>query len=282
MSFLTTKDQSQIYFNDQGQGEPIILIHGWPLSSAMWEYQTCSLLDKGYRVIAYDRRGFGKSSQPSHGYNYDTMAEDLHELIAHLNLSKVTLIGFSMGGGEIARYLSRHGSHRVSRAVLVSSVVPYMLKTDSNPDGVDEKVFEDMIKGLRDDRPAFLGKFAKQFFGVGMVTSPVSDEMLNWAAYLAYQASPHATIECVNAFGKTDFRDDLRSFDIPTMVIHGTDDKTVPKAMGLNAAKAIPGAIFKEYSGAPHGLFITHKDQLIHDLIEFFGRTSVRHTDLTL
>lgn len=275
MSYLTTKDQTQIWFNDQGQGTPVILIHGWPLSSSMFEYQTCALLEKGFRVISYDRRGFGKSSQPFGGYNYETLSEDLHELICYLNLSQVALVGFSMGGGEIARYLARHGSQRVSKVVLVSSVVPYLLKTELNPQGVDQQVLEDMMDHLREDRPRFLASFAKMFYGVSLVSSPVSEEMLEWTCFMAYWASPRATIECVKAFGHTDFHGDLEAFDIPTLVIHGGSDKIVPVSIGAEAARAIPGAEFREYEGAPHGLFITHKEQLNEDLADFL-RMAVR------
>lgn len=280
MSYLTTTDHTQIWYNDQGHGMPVILIHGWPLSSAMWEYQTCTLLRKGFRVIAYDRRGFGKSSQPATGYDYDTLAEDLHELISYLNLSKVALVGFSMGGGEIARYLAHHGSHRVSKVVLVSSVVPYLLKTDSNPQGVEENVLEDIIENLQEDRPKFLAAFSKNFYGSGLITSSVSQEMIDWSTFLAYQASPQATIECVNAFGKTDFRADLRSFHVPTLVIHGSSDKIVPMEIGRQAARSISGAVFKEYTGAPHGLFITHKNELSADLMGFLSKQESRYTGL--
>lgn len=225
---IQTRDGHSLHVKDMGSGPPVILIHGWPLTGDMWEYQTLALLEAGYRVITYDRRGFGQSGHPADGYTYDVFADDLAAVIDHLSVPSISLVGFSMGGGEIARYLSRHGSSKVDRAVLVSSVVPYMLKDDSNPDGVDADMFEDIKQQIRKDRFAFLQTFAKQFYGVGWVTSPVSDGILDWSFMLAVMASPKATIDCVDAFGRTDFRPDLSAFDIPTLVIHGTGDKTVP------------------------------------------------------
>jgi len=270
MGYVTTKDQTKLHFNDWGQGEPVVLIHGWPLNSEMWEYQVGALLERGKRVIAYDRRGFGKSSQPAEGYDYDTFASDLKELMDHLDLKKACLVGFSMGGGEIARYLSRYGSDRVAKAVLISSVAPYMLKTEDNPKGVPEKTFSEMISNLKEDRPKFLHTFSRQFYGVGMLSHPVSDEMLQWTSFLAFQGMPKATIDCVNAFGRTDFRGDMKAFSMPTLIIHGTSDQTVPiDCTGEEAAKAIPTATFRRYDGAPHGLFVTHKNRLTEDLISF-------------
>ncbi len=273
MAYLSTRDHTKLYFNDMGgNGEPVVLIHGWPVSSAMWEYQALALMERGHRVVAYDRRGFGKSEQPRDGYNYDTLADDLKDLLDHLNVQSVKLVGFSMGGGEIARYLGRHGSSRVSKAVLISSMVPYMLKTADNPEGVPENVFSDIISGLKEDRPHFLAGFAKDFYGDSMIRSAVSKEILDWTAFMAYPASPKATIDCVTTFGKTDFRGDMKAFTMPTLIIHGSADKTVPPdAAGKQAAKMISKAILKMYDGAPHGLFVTHKNQLIEDLLGFLN-----------
>ncbi len=270
---IQTRDGHSLHVKDMGSGPPVILIHGWPLTGDMWEYQTLALLEAGYRVITYDRRGFGQSGHPADGYTYDVFADDLAAVIDHLSVPSISLVGFSMGGGEIARYLSRHGSSKVDRAVLVSSVVPYMLKDDSNPDGVDADMFEDIKQQIRKDRFAFLQTFAKQFYGVGWVTSPVSDGILDWSFMLAVMASPKATIDCVDAFGRTDFRPDLSAFDIPTLVIHGTGDKTVPiDPTGRAAVAGIAGAELIEYDGEPHGLFATVPDRLNADLVAFLRR----------
>ena len=272
MSYIETKDGVQLHVKDIGKGKPVVLIHGWPLTGDMWEYQSLALLEAGYRVITYDRRGFGQSGHPFDGYDYDTFADDLAAVIDKLDIQGANLVGFSMGGGEVARYLSRHGAQRVAKAALVSSVVPYLLKDASNPDGVDQSVFDDMKQQIRKDRFTFLQNFSKMFYGVGMVSGPVSDALLDWTFILAVMASPKATLNCVDAFGKTDFRKDLASFTIPTLVIHGTSDKTVPiDPSGRAAAKGIAGAKLIEYDGEPHGLFATVPDKLNADLIQFIG-----------
>ena len=276
MPFIKTQDGTNIFYREFGQGRPVILIHGWPLNGDMWEYQVPALVAGGNRVITYDRRGFGQSDQPWTGYDYDTFADDLAALIDGLDLRDVSRVGFSMGGGEIARYIGRHGTARLSRAVLVSAVTPYMLKTADNPDGVDRPIFDEIIEGLNEDRPHFLAGFGKSFFGVGLISQPVSQEILDWAQVHALKASPKGTIDCVRAFSETDFRADLAKFDIPTLVIHGDDDQAVPiDSSGRLAAKLIRGAVLKEYSGAPHGLFITDKDQLAADLATFVGSGTI-------
>lgn len=272
MAFIEAKDGTKLHVKDMGQGRPVILIHGWPLTGDMFEYQTVALLESGFRVITYDRRGFGQSGHPASGYTYDTFADDLAAVIDGLQLQNVSLVGFSMGGGEIARYLSRHGASKVSKAVLVASVAGYLLKDESNPDGVDASVFEGMKKDIRKDRFDFLQSFAKTFYGVGLVTSPVSQGVLDWSFVLGVMASPKATIDCVDAFAKTDFRPDFAAFTIPTLVIHGTGDKTVPiDPTGRAAANGIAGAKLIEYDGEPHGLFATVPDRLNQDLIEFLA-----------
>ncbi len=272
MAFIEAKDGTKLHVKDMGQGRPVILIHGWPLTGDMFEYQTVALLESGFRVITYDRRGFGQSGHPASGYTYDTFADDLAAVIDGLELQNVSLVGFSMGGGEIARYLSRHGASKVSKAVLVASVAGYLLKDESNPDGVDASVFEGMKKDIRKDRFDFLQSFAKTFYGVGLVTSPVSQGVLDWSFVLGVMASPKATIDCVDAFAKTDFRPDFAAFTIPTLVIHGTGDKTVPiEPTGRAAANGIAGAKLIEYDGEPHGLFATVPDRLNQDLIEFLA-----------
>ena len=259
-----------LHYVDLGQGRPVVLVHGWPLSHKSWEYQLAELPKHGLRVIAYDRRGFGESSKPWNGYDYDTLADDLHALLEHLDVKDAVLVGFSMGGGEVARYIGRHGQSRIGAVVLMSAVTPYLLKTADNDSGVDKSVFDEMVEGLVADRPGFLEGFGKKFFGVGLLSHPVSSATLQWAQSLALPASPKATVDCVRAFSETDFRADLARITVPTLIIHGTDDVTVPPAAsGDQAAKALPSAEYKRYDGAPHGLFVTHKDQVNADLIAF-------------
>ncbi|WP_145139212.1 alpha/beta fold hydrolase [Roseomonas gilardii] len=273
MSFIEARDGTPLFYKDWGAGKPVVLVHGWPLNADMWEYQAPFLAENGCRVIAYDRRGFGRSGQPWSGYDYDTMADDLAALFDALDLRDATLVGFSMGGGEVARYLSCHGgSGRVSRAVLVSAVTPFLLRTEDNPGGVDRSVFDDMVVNLQADRPAFLASFGKQFFGAGLLNFSISNELLQWAGNLALMASPKATLDCVRAFSETDFRGDLPQIRVPVLVIHGDADGTVPiDAAGRRAAAMIPGARLLEYKGAPHGLFFTEKDRLNQDLLRFIG-----------
>ncbi len=270
MPFIETADKTQLYYNDWGSGRPVVLIHGWPLSSAMWEYQVGPLVEAGYRVVSYDRRGFGKSSQPWNGYDYDTLAADLKTVLEKLDLTGAALVGFSMGGGEVARYLSTYGTTRVSKAVLISAVTPYMLRTEEHPIGAPKVEFDGIVEGLKKDRPHFLSVFNQAFFGLKLTGCRASDEMLDAALNLAMQASPKATIDCVRAFSETDFRSDMAAFTIPTLIIHGTHDKTVPIAVSAHeAVKLAPMAELKEYEDESHGLFFTAKEQLNEDLIAF-------------
>jgi pimeloyl-ACP methyl ester carboxylesterase len=270
MAFVETRDGQALFYNDVGAGKPVVLIHGWPFNSDMWEYQTTVLAAQGLRCISYDRRGFGKSSQPWTGYDYDTFADDLADLLDKLELNGVTLVGFSMGGGEIARYLSRHGPARVAKTVLVSCVTPFLLKTDDHPEGVDGGNFDQMVEGLEKDRPQFLTKFAPDFYGNSLLDQKASPGILQWSLMMAMIASPKATLDCVRAFSETDFRPDMTAFTMPTLVIHGTADKTVPiDVAGKAAAAAIPGSTFIAYEGEPHGLFFTSKDRLNADLLDF-------------
>lgn len=272
MTTFTTADGTEIYYNDWGNGRPVILVHGWPLDGDMWSEQAVFLAEHGYRVIAYDRRGFGRSSQPWSGYDYDTMSDDLAGLIDHLELSDVTLVGFSMGGGEVARYLGRHGGAKVAKAALVSAVTPYLLKTDDNPTGVDQSVFDGMLDGIKKDRAAFFGSFGPQFYGNSLLRKRVSAEHLQWTQQIAMLASPRATIECAKAFAMTDFRADMAAFTMPTLVIHGTADETVPiDASGRVAARMIAGSKLIEYDDEPHGLHMTAKDRLNADLLAFIA-----------
>ena len=276
MPHIRTKDDVTLYAKDWGAGPPVVLIHGWPLSADSWDDQALPLAEAGFRVVAYDRRGFGRSEQPFAGYDYDTLADDLAAVVEYAGGDggqSVALVGFSMGGGEVARYMSRHHGRHVGKAVLVSSVVPYMLKTDDNPEGVPQETFDQMAEAIREDRAAFFGDFVKTFYGVGLISRPVSDEWLQWTRGLAMDASLKATLAGADSFATTDFRPDLAHFKAPTLVIHGTADKTVPiDASGRPAAAGIAHAELKEYDGAPHGLFATHKDRLTADLLEFLRR----------
>lgn len=260
----------RIHYNDYGKGNPVILIHGWPLSNEMWEYQINDLVNSGHRVIAYDRRGFGKSSAPWDGYDYDTMTDDLKALIDQLNLENITLIGFSMGGGEVVRYFSRHAGKGVSKVVLISSITPYMLKTESNPDGVSQDVFDSMSKKMAEDRIDFLKDFGKTFFGISLLNSPLSKPLLEYYHMLCSVASSRATQECAKAFATTDFRNEMRAIDVPTLIIHGDEDRTVPiTPTGKESARLIPDNVLVIYHGAPHGLFFTEREKLNNDIITF-------------
>ena len=272
MPFIETRDGNDLYVKDWGDGDrTVILIHGWPLSADSWDDQAMALAEAGYRVLAYDRRGFGRSDQPWDGYDYDTFSDDLADVMEAAEIeSDAAIVGFSMGGGEVARYMSRHGGKGVSQAALIGSVVPYMLKTEDNPNGVDQSVLQQIADGISEDRPAFFQSFFKDFFGVGVISHPVSGATLDWAWRLAMQAGLRPTLAAAEAFGTTDFRPDLAAFTVPTLIIHGTSDATVPiDPTARQAAKAIPGARLIEYDGAPHGLFATHKDRLTQDLLGF-------------
>jgi non-heme chloroperoxidase len=270
MPYINTRDNVQLHLKDWGSGRPVILIHGWPLSADSWDEQAVGLAAAGHRVIAYDRRGFGRSSQPWDGYDYDTLADDLAAVVDYAGAGDVTLVGFSMAGGEVARYMSRHRGKKIARAVLVSSVVPFLLRTDDNPGGVPKEAFAPILAGIGADRPGFFAAFFKNVFNTG--TRPVSDERLHWAWNLAMQASLKSTLACAQSFATTDFRPDLASFKVPTLIIHGTSDQIVPIDVGGRAAaRAIPGARLIEYEGAPHGVFATDSQRLTQDLLAFIG-----------
>lgn len=273
MPFIETQDESEIYFTEWGEGPAVVLIHGWPLTSVSWEHQARFLAENGFRVIAYDRRGFGRSERPYDGYDYDTLASDLNELLEALELTDVTLIGFSMGGGEVARYLGTYGSERIAKAVFIGAVTPFLLKTEDNPEGIDQSVFDGVLEGIKKDRFAFTAEFAKGFYGRTLLNHGVSDEVLHWHFNQAAEASPVATIECAKSWSSTDFRDDLAKIDVPTLVIHGTADKTVPiEVAGRRTASMIAGAELIEYEGEPHGLTATAPDRLNGDLLVFLRR----------
>ena len=275
MPFIKTKsankiDSINIFYQEYGSGTPVIFIHGWPLNHEMWEYQLSELSKQNIRCIAYDRRGFGKSDRPWQGYDYDTLADDLNELINQLNLSKVVLVGFSMGGGEVARYLGKYGPDKVSKVVFISSVTPFRLKTEDNPEGSEKQSFDETIHKIETDRPAFLAEFAKKFFGVDKTNQSVSKELLDWNQMLCLMSSAKATVDCVRSFSETDFRNDLKKINIPVLIIHGDADKIVPIGVsGNKTAELIPQAKFIVYKNAPHGLFITEKQKLNDDLTDF-------------
>ncbi len=285
MNFITSNDTKtgesiKLSYSDYGTGRPVVLIHGWPLSKEMWEYQLEDLVNAGFRVIKYDRRGFGKSSKPWNGYDYDSLAGDLNALMEQLDLRDATLVGFSMGGGEVVRYLTLYGDQRINSIALIGSITPFMMKTDDNPYGVDKSVFDDMIGQIKKDRVGFLDGFGKQFFGVNMLSHPVSAPLLEYYRMLGSFASSHSTQQCVVSFSQTDFRSDVAMVNVPTLIIHGTADKTVPiEISGDKTATLIHNSKYIKYDGAPHGLFYTHKEQLNSDLIQFLNDVlPVNHT----
>lgn len=274
MPYATTRDGTKLRWKELGQGRPVVLIHGWPLSADSWDSIMIALAESGYRAIAYDRRGFGLSDHAPTGYDYDTFANDLADVMAEARASDdVALVGFSMGGGEIARYLTNHQGKGVSAAVLVSSVVPYMLKTDDNPDGVPQATFDEMTEGMQKDHRHFFTGFFKDFYGDGVLIDKVSEEEKQWAWMTAMLASKNAILKAAEAFATTDFRPDLANFKVPTLVIHGTKDATVPiDATGRAVAKAVPGAQIVEYDGEPHGIFASQTERLANDIIVFLGQ----------
>jgi non-heme chloroperoxidase len=262
-----------IYYEDHGLGKPVVLIHGYPLSGASWEKQVPGLLEAGHRVITYDRRGFGKSSQPTTGYNYDTFAEDLYKVVTHLELRDFALVGFSMGGGEVARYLGKYGSKGVSKAVFLSSVPPFLLKTKDNPEGVDGSVFEGIQKAIIADRYTFFTEFFKNFYNTDVFMGKrVSEHVVHASWNLAAGASATASLACVPTWHE-DFRDDLSRVDVPTLVIHGDADRIVPfTAAGMRSAKLIKGARLITVKEGPHCITWTHAEQVNSALLEFLGK----------
>jgi len=276
MPFVTVGQENSgnidLYYEDHGSGKPVVLIHGWPLSGASWEKQTAALLNAGHRVIAYDRRGFGRSSQPSTGYDYNTFAEDLRKLVTKLNLHDFALVGFSMGGGEVARYLGTYGSEHVTKAVFIASVPPFLLKTADNPEGVDGSVFEGIKQAIVADRPAFLSAFFANFYNVDVLGGKrISDQAVQASWNVGVGASPKGTLDCVPAWG-TDFRNDLPRINVPTLVIHGDADRILPiAASGGRTQKAVKGARLVVVEGGPHGLTWTHAETVNRELLNFLG-----------
>ncbi|MDF2399528.1 alpha/beta hydrolase [Pseudomonas protegens] len=271
MSTFITRDGTELYYKDWGSGQPVVFSHGWPLSADSWESQMLFLADHGYRVIAHDRRGHGRSSQPWHGNDMDTYADDLAQLIEHLDLQDAVLLGFSTGGGEVARYIGRHGTGRLAKAGLISAVPPLMLKTEANPGGLPLEVFDGIRAGAVADRSQLYKDIASgPFFGFNRPGAKVSQGMIDSFWLQGMQAGHKNAYDCIKAFSETDFTEDLKRFDIPTLVVHGDDDQIVPiDAAGRASAKLIANARLLVYPGAPHGLTDTHKERLNQDLLRF-------------
>lgn len=272
----------QLHYEDHGSGDPVVLIHGYPLSGASWEKQVPVLLEAGQRVITYDRRGFGKSSQPTTGYNYDTFAEDLHKLVTHLKLRNFALVGFSMGGGEVARYIGKHGPKGVSKAVIIGGVPPYLLKTSDNPVGVDGSVFEGIQKAVAADRYAFFTEFFKNFFNTDVFLGKrISEQAVQASWNVAASASAVASLACIPTWHE-DFRNDLTRIDVPTLVIHGDADRIVPiKASGEKTAKLVKGARLVAIKDGPHAVSWTHADEVNTELVNFLGKGTAKRAAST-
>lgn len=273
MPFITNKNTAEtvdIFYEDYGSGQPVILIHGWPLSRKSWEHQVWKIVESGYRCISYDRRGFGISSTPWNGYDYSALASDLDQIIAQLDLEDVIVVGFSMGGGEVVRYCTDFGTDKIAKAALISSIIPLVKQKEDNPDGVPEKDLQGIQDALEEDRVGFLKEFSKGFYNFEDNKDKVSQAQLDYDFVVASHASPRATIETAKAWMHTDFRDELKNVNVPTLIVHGDSDNTVPIETSANqAAKGITDNVFKVIKGAPHGLNITHKDQLNTILIDF-------------
>ncbi len=270
MSTITTRDGTEIFYKDWGAGQPVVFCHGWPLSADAWDVQMVFLGERGFRVIAHDRRGHGRSSQTWHGNDMDTYADDLAALLDELDLRDATLVGHSTGGGEVARYIGRHGTKRVAKAVLLSAVPPLMVKTATNPDGVPLAEFDKIRTGTLRDRAQYFKDFAIPFFGFNRKGAKTQQGIIDGFFLQGMQAGLKSVVDCVKAFSETDFTEDLKKFDVPTLIAHGDDDQIVPISVGaLRSAKLVKGATLKIYRGAPHGLAFTHQDELNRDLLAF-------------
>lgn len=274
MPYITKQNDKsfEIYYEDFGSGQPIILIHGWPLSGKSWELQIPVLLDLGYRIITYDRKGFGKSLPTLDGYDYDSLAADLHELISQLQLKNVILFGFSMGGGEVVRYLTNYGSENIDKVALISSIIPLVQQKEDNPHGVPPEDLAEIMKNLKQDRVSFLETFHKNFYNYGLLTQTVSQKQLDFDWNIASCASPIATIKCAESWANTDFRPELANVTVKTLIVHGNSDQIVPiETAGKQAAQGIPDNHFMIVEGAPHGLNVTHAEILNEIITKFLS-----------
>ncbi|MBN9512520.1 MAG: alpha/beta hydrolase [Alphaproteobacteria bacterium] len=270
MPTIKTRDGTEIYYKDWGSGQPVTFSHGWPLTADAWEDQMVFLASQGYRVIAHDRRGHGRSSQPWDGNEMDTYADDLAELFDKLDLKNAVMVGHSTGGGEVARYIGRHGTKRVAKAVLVGAVPPLMLKTAANPGGLPIEVFDGIRKGVTDDRSQFFKDLTAPFYGANRDGAKVSQGLRDFFWLQGMMGGLKSMLDCIKAFSETDFTEDLKKFDVPTLIIHGDDDQIVPIGAAAHmSVKLVKGATLKVYPKAPHGLASTHKDQLNADLLAF-------------
>lgn len=276
MPFLTnnyTKETADIFYEDYGSGQPVILIHGWPLSHKAWEGQITEIVDAGYRCIAYDRRGFGISSAPWSSYDYSSLASDLRSIILQLDLKDIIICGFSMGGGEVVRYFSDYGNDRIAKAALISSIIPLVKKKDDNPDGVPEEDLAGIMGALAEDRVGFLKDFSKNFYNYEDLKDRISEAQLDYDFSIASHASPRATLKCAEAWAETDFREELKNVVVPTLIVHGDADNIVPiKTAGDQASKGIENNSYEVIKGAPHGLNITHRKELNALLLDFFRK----------
>lgn len=264
---------TEIHFQDVGAGQPVVLIHGWPLSHRMWESQVNALVADGFRCIAYDRRGFGESGQPIGGYDYDTLADDLHALMTHLDLHEAVLVGFSMGGGEVVRYMRKYGPGRIARVALLGAVTPFLLKMADNTEGVDRKVFDTMLAAVRSDRIRFLERFFIDFYNYAPGNVLVAHDLIAYSKSIAWMASPLATQQCITAFGTTDFRADLDAVTVPALIVHGDSDRIVPLAVSAARTHSmLNGSRLAVLRGAPHGFVATHSEELNALLLDFLLR----------
>ena len=270
MGMITTKDDTEIYYKDWGQGQPVVFSHGWPLTADAWDDQMVFLASHGYRCIAHDRRGHGRSSQPWDGNEMDTYADDLAALVEALGLKDAVHIGHSTGGGEVARYIGRHGTERVAKAVLISAVPPIMLKTEANPGGLPLETFDGIRAGVSADRSQFFKDLSAPFFGANRQGANVSQGLRDWFWLQGMMGGVKNELDCIKAFSETDFTEDLKKFDVPTLILHGDDDQIVPiGASAMLSSKIVPDATLKIYPGADHGICSTRKDEVNADILQF-------------